>query len=177
MYRISGISEDRAAEALENAKGVREAGYSSTSPILYNIGSRPVYFATLKGSDGLVKMYGFISLKNEQILGVGTTVKDALRAFETSLINSGDSETLDSSVSLTRLRAVVSAVAKETISGMTYYFLLLDGYPGIEFSGSSDSFRELKWTEAGDTVELVYPEGGQKSVSIREFDNTGLALD
>ena len=177
MYRISGISEDRAAEALENAKGVREAGYYSTSPILYNIGSRPVYFSTLKGSDGLVKMYGFISLKNEQVLGVGTTVRDALRAFETSLINSSDSFAVDSAIEEVRLEAPVAAVAGETISGMTYYYLMLEGYPEIEFFGSSDSFRELKWTVPGDPVEVVYPAGDLSSVSIRSFDNRRVLLD
>jgi len=177
MYRISGISEDRAGEALENAKGVKEAGYSATSAILYNIGSRPVYFSTLKGADGLVKMYGFVSLKNEQVLGVGSTVREALRAFETALINSNDSLSLDSVVNAVNLEAIVSATAQETMSGMTYYYLMLEGYPELEFLGSSDSFRELKWTQPGDRVQLVYPEGDSRTVSIRQFDNLNMVLD
>ena len=177
MYQISGIAEDRAGEALENAKGVKEAGYSATAAILYNIGSRPVYFSTLKGADGLVKMYGFISLKNEQILGVGTTVREALRAFETALINSNESLSLDSSITEERIEAVVSAVVQETISGMTYYYLMLEGVPSKEFLGSSDSFRELKWTKPGDTVKLTYPKGDSSTVSIRLFDNLLIGLD
>ena len=177
MYRISGIAEDRAGEALENAKGVKEAGYSATSAILYNIGSRPVYFATLKGADGLVKMYGFISLKNEQVLGVGTTVREALRAFETALINSNEALSIDSAVSEEQVEATVSAVAQETISGMTYYYLMLEGYPSNEFLGSSDSFRELKWTRPGDSVRLTFPKGDSLTVSIRQFDNLLIDLE
>lgn len=177
MYRISGISEDRAGEALENAKGVKEAGYYATSAILYNIGSRPVYFSTLKGADGLVKMYGFISLKNEQILGVGTTVREALRAFETALINSNDPLSLDSVVNEISLDAVVSASVQETMSGTSYYYLMLEGYPGKEFLGSSDTFRELKWTKPGDKVKIVFPDGNSRTVSIRQFDNLNMILD
>ncbi len=176
FYRISGITEDRAGEALENAKGVKEAGYSATPAILYNIGSRPVYFCTLKGADGLVKMYGFISLKNEQILGVGTTVREALRAFETALINSSDSLSIDSSVSETIMETVVSDITSETISGMTYYYILFQDYPETEFLGSSDTFRELKWTKPGDMVRITFPEGEQKTVSLRDFDNLRLGL-
>ena len=177
MYRISGITEDRAAEALENAKGVKEAGYYATPAILYNIGNRPVYFSTLKGADGLVKMYGFIALKNEQILGVGTTVRDALRAFETALINSSDSVSLDSSITETVLKATVKAAVSETVSGMTYYFLMLDEYPELEFFGSSDNFRELKWTKPGDVVELTYPDGEQQTVSLRSFNNLDIEIE
>jgi len=176
LYRISGITEDRAGEALENAKGVKEAGYTSTPAILYNIGGRAVYFATLKGSDGLVKMYGFISISNEQILGVGTSVREALRAFETALINAGDPLSLDSVVQETAVEAVVSAVARETLSGMTYYYLMLEGYAGMEFLGSSDTFKELKWTRPGDKVEIVYPQGSRETVTIRAFNNKAVDL-
>ena len=52
----------------------------------------------------------------------------------------------------------------------TYYVLFVE-VPGKEFTGSSEFFRELKWTKPGDQVEVTYGEGLSEVIPLDTFDN------
>ena len=67
-YDINGAEE---YSAMDSAKGqVQHLNYESTFPILINVKGVPTYFLSLKDAAGLVKMYGFVSVENIQLLSV-----------------------------------------------------------------------------------------------------------
>jgi hypothetical protein len=175
-YRVAGANEAAAASSAANAPGVREAGYQPSAPILYNVGGLPTYFATLRGSDGLPKMFAFISVTDYTVVGVGTTPAQALRNYQIALGNRRGVE-VDSLVDRKVVEARVIGVTTEVVDGDTFYYLRLDGHAGQEFYATSQGNRlELKWTQVGDTVRLVFDEGTARSINILAFDNLRVDL-
>ena len=175
-YRMPGAMETSAQSAAENARGVREAGFEATFPVLYNIGGIPTYLTTLKGDDGLVKMFGFVSAQNLMVVGVDSTIQDALRNYQNSLQQQGRTLVADDLVKQQRLEAEVLAIARERRGDIEYYYLILKGREDTEFYAAPELSPELKWTRVGDTVAIDFDEGKLRSVLINTFDNPRLAL-
>ncbi len=171
-YLIAGANEQAAQASAENAKGVKEAGFKATSPILYNVRGIPSYFMTLKGEDGLVKMYAFVSVKNYETVGVGGSAQEALRDYQNSLIQQGQGLNADDLVKRERIEAVVLGAVKDG----KFFYLRLEGQDGKEFFGTSDVSPELKWTEPGHKVVIDAYVGEQNSIPIIQFDNTDLKI-
>ncbi|MBQ6819925.1 MAG: cell shape-determining protein, partial [Clostridium sp.] len=69
MYKTAGATE---IASMKSAEGkVQQYGYIATLPYLINIQNEPTYFMTLKDSNGLVKQYAMVNVKNYNIVGVG----------------------------------------------------------------------------------------------------------
>lgn len=175
-YRMPGAKETSAQSAAENARGVREAGFGATFPVLYNIGGIPTYLTTLKGDDGLLKMFGFVSAQNLMVLGVGSTIQDALRNYQNSLQQQGRTLVADDIVKQQRLEGEVLAIARERRGDVEYYYFILKGHEDTEYYASPELSPELKWTRPGDTVAIDFDEGKLRSVLINRFDNGRLGL-
>lgn len=171
-YMVSGANEMAAKLSAENAPGVREAGFKGTFPILYNISGEPTYFLTLKGGDELVKMFAFVSVKNYELVGVGTSIQMALRNYQNGIISGGKALNLQDQVTQERIEAVATNVAQ---IGETFY-LLLEGQPGVEFYGTSDVSPELKWVRPGQKVVVVVQRGESRSLQIYSFDIPSLEI-
>lgn len=175
-YRMPGAKETSAQSAANNARGVREAGFQATFPVLYNLGGVPTYVMTLKGNDGLVKMYAFVSAQNLMITGVGSTLQDALRNYQNSLQQQGRGLVVDDLVKRQTLEAEVLAIARERRGDVEYYYFLLRGRDGVEFYAAPELSVELKWTKVGDRIAIIFDEGNVRSVLISGFDNLRLDL-
>ena len=174
-YKVKGIKEDKVVTTLESK--VSEKGYQATSPILYNVKGRPTYFAALKGNDKTAKMYGFMSLKGGTQVGVGETVKEALRSYERMLRNSGSVKAFDDLVNNTTIETKVVNITKESLGKSVYYYMLLDGLSGKEFYMASSDSLELKWTKPGDIVSVSYSEGDNiNSIILDQFDNKAYSI-
>ena len=48
----------------------------ATFPLLLNIADQPTYFMSLKGEDGLVKMYAMVNVQQYNIVETGGTVAE-----------------------------------------------------------------------------------------------------
>jgi len=175
-YRMPGAKETSAQSAAENARGVREAGFGATFPVLYNIGGIPTYLTTLKGDDGLLKMFGFVSAQNLMVLGVGSTIQDALRNYQNSLQQQGRTLVADDVVKQQRLEGEVLAIARERRGDIDYYYFILKGHEDTEFYAAPELSPELKWTRVGDTIAIDFDEGKLRSVLINRFENGRLSL-
>ncbi|MBM4239238.1 MAG: hypothetical protein FJ154_06845 [Gammaproteobacteria bacterium] len=175
-YRMPGAKETSAQLAAENARGVREAGFDATFPVLYNIGGIPTYLMTLKGGDGLVKMFAFVSAQNLMVVGVDSTIQNALRNYQNSLQQQGRTLVTDDLVKQQQLEALVLAIARERRGDVEYYYLILSGREDTEFYAAPELSPELKWTRVGDRVVIDFDEGKARSVLINGFDNPRLAL-
>ena len=172
-YMIAGANETAARESAENSPGVREAGFKGTNPILYNISTEPTYFLTLKGDDGLVKMIAFVSVRNYETVGVGRSVSSALRDYQNALIREGKGIDLQDSATQTRIEAIVTEVVQVDDT----FYLLLDGWDGVEFYGTNDVSPELKWARPGQTVTVVVQQGELRSMQLYAFDIPSLTIN
>lgn len=170
-YRMPGAKETSAQTAAENARGVREAGFEATFPVLYNLAGIPTYVMTLKGDDGLVKMFAFVSAQNLMVAGVGSTIQDALRNYQNSLQQQGRGLVVDDLVKKQALEAEVIAIARERRGDVDYYYFVLKGREDAEFYAAPELSVELKWTRVGDRVVVGFEEGSLRSVLINSFDN------
>jgi len=171
-YMISGANELTAKASAENAPGVREAGYRGTWPIVYNVSGEATNFLTLKGGDGLVKMFAFVNVRNVEIVGVGRDMATAVRDYQNALIRGGKGSALQDITTQEQIDDIVSGVSH--FDGTIY--LRLEGQPTLEFYGTNDVSPELKWAEVGQRVTVVTERGGLRSLQIYAFDIPSIPL-
>ena len=171
-YMIAGANESAARASAENSPGVREAGFKGTNPILYNISTEPTYFLTLKGDDGLVKMFAFVSVRNYETVGVGRSVASALRDYQNALIREGGGIDLQDTATQTRIEAVVTEVVQVDDT----FYLLLEGWDDAEFYGTNDVSPELKWARPGQTATVIVQQGELRSMQLYAFDIPSLKI-
>jgi hypothetical protein len=171
-YDISGVNETAARRAAETAPSVAEAGYQGTNPILYNIGGEPTYFLALKGTDGLVKRYAFVSLMNAEIVGIGNNPTMALRGYQNALISNNRRLSSQGVAELERFEGVIAGTVQV---GETIY-LRFEQLPDREFLGTNDISPELKWAEPGMEAIVLYQAGNDTTQQIFDFDLPALDL-
>lgn len=173
-YQVAGAMETAAMRSAENAPGAREAEYRATYPVLYNVGGEPTYFMTLKGDDGLVKLYAFVSVKSYQIVGIGSSISKTLRSYQSSLVDNRQPLDIDDVVETQRVEVTVIEIVREG----EFYFLRLAGYESKEFYASSGLSTELKWTRPGQVILVEFEEGDfSNSVLISRFDNLEIDIE
>ena len=175
-YKVAGANEAAAASSAANAPGVKEAGYAATNAILYNVAGQPTYFTTLKGGDGLPKMFAFISVTDYTVVGTGTSPMQALRNYQIELSRK-KGVSADGLVDRKVIEATVLDVTSEVVDGNTFYYLRLSGQEGKEFFATSQGqMVELKWTKSGETIRIIFDEGESRSINILAFDNPALDM-
>jgi len=173
LYEISGINEFGIMKAFGNHIKVKNKNYSVTFPKPYKVRGVPAYFATYKGDDGKVAMYGFCDFKDTKIMGVGETIIEAMNDYQKSSILQAQKLNLDSDVKLETLEIIVS----EVISENDNYFIIPVGNKSIELYGSSKALKELKWARKGDKANVIYNLGKKEtSAALSYFDLVRLDL-
>ncbi len=171
-YKVSGVNEQEASRIVEDQNFAKAAHYSATSPVLYNVRGVPTYFMTLKGESGNVTGYAFMAVTNRQAVGVGKSKREAETNYLQAMKRTGNDSIADGSVKLEVKKLTVRDITNEQD---TYYVLFVE-VPGKEFTGSSEFFRELKWTKPGDQVEVTYGEGLSDVIPLDTFDNIGFTF-
>lgn len=122
-YAVPGAEEYSAMSSAEEQ--VQHLGYYSTFPILLNIGDRPTYFMSLKGDAGLVKMYAFVDVQQYQVVGTGSTVKEARKNYLAKLSAEGESIT-DTNADAKQFTATIEDISSAVVDGNTVYYIILD---------------------------------------------------
>ena len=89
FYRVAGATERSAMESAQSQ--VQQMRYAATFPLLLNIAGQPTYFMSLKGDDGLVKMYAMVNVEQYQIVETGQTVAACEASYRQALANNGRS--------------------------------------------------------------------------------------
>lgn len=172
FYRIAGMNESEAMKIAEDQPFAKAAAYKANYPVLYNVRGVPTYFMTLKGSSGNVVGYCFVAVTNRQAVGSGSSKQDAETAYLRMLKKTVQDKIQDGPVTQKTKEYTVKDIVLE---GNTYY-LLFEGVKGIEFTGSSEFFRELKWTKPGHKVSVSFGEGQSKVVPLDHFDNLNVEI-
>lgn len=171
-YRVSGVNEQEAQRIAQDQNFAKAANYAATSPVLYNVRGVPTYFMTLKGQSGNVTGYAFVAVINRQAVGVGSSKREAENNYLQSLRRSKNDTIADGPVVEAKKKLTVKDI---TLEGNIYY-LLFKEVPGKEFTGTSEFFRELRWTKPGNIVEVSYGEGTSDIIPLDSFDNLNFAF-
>ena len=154
IYIVSAGAEEYSARA--SAEGaVQEKGYTSVFPTMVNIEGEPVYFMGLKDNAGLIKAYAFVSYKNYQRVGIGSTVNEALKNFTGKTnINSDNNE--DKTIKIADIQVAV-------VDGYSIYFIKTDD--NNYYQCSIEVSNILPFVKVGDVLNTVI--SGNQIVEIR----------
>lgn len=148
-YAVPGAEEYSAMSSAEEQ--VQHLNYTATFPILLNIGDRPTYFMSLKGDAGLVKMYAFVDVQQYQVVGTGSSVKEARQNYIAKLSEEGEID-VDISDGSEQVSGTVINVESAVVDGNTVYYIMLDDKNVYTASiAVSDS---LPFITAGDSLTL-----------------------
>ena len=126
-----------------------------------NIADQPTYFMSLKGEDGLVKMYAMVNVQQYNIVETGSTVAECEANYrralaDSGLISDGDAEAVPSDQE--EISGAIAEIRTAVLDGNSYYFLRLEG---------QDTFYAVNAAEnplavilnAGDQVTIAYTAG------------------
>lgn len=159
FYSVAGATEASAqASAMSQVQQMR---YVATFPLLLNIADQPTYFMSLKGEDGLVKMYAMVNVQQYNIVETGSTVAECEANYrralaDSGLISDGDAEAVPSDQE--EISGTIAEIRTAVLDGNSYYFLRLEG---------QDTFYAVNAAEnplavilnAGDQVTIAYTAG------------------
>ena len=174
FYSVAGATEASAqASAMSQVQQMR---YVATFPLLLNIADQPTYFMSLKGEDGLVKMYAMVNVQQYNIVETGSTVAECEANYrralaDSGLISDGDAEAVPSDQE--EISGAIAEIRTAVLDGNSYYFLRLEG---------QDTFYAVNAAEnplavilnAGDQVTIAYTAGeGGGILSGTSVDRAG----
>ena len=171
MYKTAGATEEA---SMKSAQGkVQQYGYTATFPYLINIQNEPTYFMTLKDSNGLVKQYAMVNVKNYNTVGVGDTLQATLNKYLEGLTSSNISlESGNQEETITGEVERIGVVIKE---GTSIYDIKLKNNDNI-FSVSTETSRDVALTKVEDTVKMKFIKvGDSKYILVNSFDNVSFA--
>lgn len=155
MYKTAGATE---AASMKSAEGkVQQYGYTATFPYLINIQNEPTYFMTLKDSNGLVKQYAMVNVKNYNTVGVGDSLQATLNKYLEGLTNTNIS--LENGNQDETIKGEVERIGVVVKEGTSIYDIKLKNNDNI-FSVSTETSREVALTKVGDIVEMKYIKVG-----------------
>lgn len=159
FYSCAGATETSAmASAMSQVQQMR---YSATFPLLLNIANQPTYFMSMKGDDGLVKMYAMVNVQQYQIVATGQTVAECEINYRKMLVNnnlatSEDAEAIPSGQE--SVSGTVAEIRTAVMDGNSYYFIRLED-SDIFYSVSAASNPAAVIMNVGDQVTVTYSDG------------------
>ena len=159
FYPVAGATEASAQASAESQ--VQQMRYRATFPLLLNIADQPTYFMSLKGDDGLVKMYAMVNVQQYQIVETGQTVAECEAAYrqalaENGLIDQEDAEAPDTAH--TTAHGILEEIRTAVLDGDSYYFLRLAGGE-VFYAVNAAEYPVAVILNVGDEVAIRFTEG------------------
>lgn len=166
FYSIAGATETSAqASAMSQVQQMR---YSATFPLLLNIAQQPTYFMSMKGDDGLVKMYAMVNVQQYQIVATGGSVAETEINYRKMLANSGlikEEETVVVEPNTLVASGAISEIRTAVMDGNSRYFIRLGTDEAFYCIGAVTD-PNVVILNVGDRVDITY-----------NTDSTGSILD
>ena len=170
LYKTSGATENASMKSAEGK--VQQYGYTATFPYLINIQNEPTYFMTLKDSNGLVKQYAMVNVKNYNTVGVGDTLQGTLNKYLEGLTNTSIS--LEGGNKQEVITGEVERIGVVIKDGTSIYDMKLKDNDNI-FQVSTETARDAALTTVGDSVELNFIKvGSSRYIIVNSFINNSL---
>ena len=159
-YAVPGAEE---YSAMSSAEGqVQDMGYNSTFPLLINLKGRPTYLVSLKDSSGLVKMYGFVDVKDYQKVVVTDASKGIIVAKD-NYLKSIKKEVKEEE--LVKKVITVKSITTANINGYTYYYIE-DTNNKYKISISLSDL--LPFVKNGDKIEIGYYDTTNEVIEVEK---------
>ncbi len=159
-YNVPGAEE---FSAMSSAEGqVQDMGYQSTFPLLINLNGTPTYLVSLKDSSGLVKMYGFVDVKDYQKVVVTDSSKGIIAAKD-NYLNAIKKEANDNELVIEEI--TINEINTSVIEGYTNYFLTSDTKTYKISISLSDNLPLLK---VGDVIKVGYYPSDNKVIEVEK---------
>lgn len=152
FYAVPGATEESARASAEGQ--VQQMKYNSTFPLLINLNGNPTYLVSLKDNAGLVKMYGFVDVKDYQKV----VVTDASKGIETAAKNYlGDADLQSDSKDLKARKIEIKKITTVNMDGNTWYYFIDENDKKYKVSIKVDK-NKLPFVKEGDFLEIEYRE-------------------
>lgn len=170
LYKTSGATENASMKSAEGK--VQQYGYTATFPYLINIQNEPTYFMTLKDSNGLVKQYAMVNVKNYNTVGVGDTLQGTLNKYLEGLTNTSIS--LEGGNKQEVITGEVERIGVVIKDGTSIYDMKVKDNDNI-FQVSTETARDAALTTVGDSVEMNFIKvGSSRYIIVNSFINNSL---
>lgn len=174
-YAVSGATEQAATDSILGKR--MEKKYTASTAILYNIGGRATYVVSLKDAAGIVKEIGMADVENHSIVGVGETIRDALRDYTRAQNSTGNAILVDGKSTTMSITGTISRWGVDVKNGTSYYYFMLSEQDGVEFVGDSNVASSLVTSRIGDKVVVKFNTTSETgTVQISGFDNLSKPL-
>ncbi len=151
---------------------VQQMRYIATFPLLLNIADQPTYFMSLKGEDGLVKMYAMVNVQQYSIVSTGSTVAECEANYRSALahaglINEGEAEVAPSDQQA--FSGTIAEIRTAVMDGNSYYFIRLKDVPAFfRISAAKNPLAVI--LNVGDTVTVAFRGADQADAEIINAD-------
>lgn len=169
FFKVNGADETSAKNSAEGE--VQNLGYTATDPLILNIAQKPTYFISLKDQAGLVKKFGFVSLENYSIVGIGDTVSEAQSDYIKKLKEGGVA--IDNKDDLMQLEGTITNLQTAIVNGNSTYYMNVEGSDKLFILPISIS-DELPLTKVGDRVQIKYLDLEDAVIVADSYDNLNL---
>lgn len=169
FFKVNGADETSAKNSAEGE--VQNLGYTATDPLILNIAQKPTYFISLKDQAGLVKKFGFVSLENYSIVGIGDTVSEAQSDYIKKLKEGGVA--IDNKDDLMQLEGTITNLQTAIVNGNSTYYMNIEGSDKLFILPISIS-DELPLTKVGDRVQIKYLDLEDAVIVADSYDNLNL---
>lgn len=165
FYSVAGATEDSAMESAEGQ--VQNLRYTSTFPLLINVGNQPTYFMALKDGAGLVKKFAMIDIQRYQNVAVGDTVADTQKAYEALLATNGVVSESDggTATDVKTVKGTIRSLNQAVIEGNTHFYVTLEDEDGNIFDFALPGLLDIVGYKVGDTINFTYVESAGSNVS------------
>lgn len=164
-YPAPGAIESSAQRSAEGI--VQDLGYTSTFPLLLNIGGQPTYFMSLKDSSQLVKMYAMVNVSQYQIVGQGTTVAACESDYISQLQQRNIPVASDSAqdiIEKTNVEGTIAEIRTAVLGGDSWYYIRLDGSETF-YAMAASADRNVVILNVGDAVSIqVAPDDASNAI-------------
>lgn len=145
FYPCAGATE-RSAQVSAQSR-VQQMNYEATFPLLLNIAGQPTYFMSLKGNDGLVKMYAMVNVQQYQLVETGQTLAECENNYRQALAHAGliaAGEQKPSGGNTQEQEGVVTEIRSAVIGGDTHYYVRLENSLGyLDFNAAETPLAVL----------------------------------
>ena len=164
FYSVAGATETSAQASAQSQ--VQQMRYNATFPLLLNIADQPTYFISLKGDDGLVKMYAMVNVQQYSIVSTGATVAECEQNYRTALAHNGLIREDEAELVIPdrdAMEGVIAEIRTAVMDGDSYYFLRMEGESVFVSVNAADNPLAVI-LNVGDTVRLSYDVGDSASI-------------